>query len=342
METNKSIINEPVIQIRNLSKTFETKNGAVNALRDINLTINRGDIYGIIGLSGAGKSTLVRCINLLERPTSGEVIFEGQDLNKLTMPELRKVRYQIGMIFQGFNLLEQKNALKNVMFAMEIAGVPKEKAKERAMELLELVDLKDRALSYPSQLSGGQKQRIAIARALANNPKVLLCDEATSALDPKTTRSILNLLKEINEKLGITIIVITHEMSVVSEICSNVAIIDNSRIAEVGTVEEVFNNPKTEIARRLIFPEGDYKHVISKNCIRVVFDGADSFEPVFSNMILSTKAHVNILFADLKNLNGHAVGQLIIQLPEEEKTARSVKSYFEAKGLIVEDLVNYV
>lgn len=340
--TNQTIQNKPVIEIQNLGKVFKTKNGEVIALRDINLTIDKGDIFGIIGLSGAGKSTLVRCINLLERPTTGKVLFEGQNLIDLKQSELRKVRYQIGMIFQGFNLLEQKTALKNVMFAMEIAGVPKKEAEKRAYELLEIVDLKDRALSYPAQLSGGQKQRIAIARALANNPKVLLCDEATSALDPKTTRSILNLLKEINRKMGITIIVITHEMSVVSEICSDVAIIDNSRIAEVGTVEEIFNDPKTEIAKRLIFPEGNYPQSVSDRCIRIVFDGSNSFEPTFANMVLNTKALVNILYADLENLNGNAVGQLIVQLPEDKKTAQSAIGYLRAQGLIVEELKNYV
>lgn len=334
--------NKPVIEIKNLTKIFETKDKKVTALKDINLEIESGDIYGIIGLSGAGKSTLVRCINLLERPTDGEVFFEGTDLNKLSMSELRKVRYQIGMIFQHFNLLEQKNALKNIMFASEIAGVPKKEAKEKALELLKIVDLEDRAESYPAQLSGGQKQRIAIARALANNPKVLLCDEATSALDPKTTRAILNLLKDINKKFGITIVVITHEMSVVEEICTKVAIIDNSKIAETGTVEEVFNHPKTDIAKRLIFPEGEVSTHIGKRCIRIVFDGSSSFEPTFSQMILECKAPVNILYANMSDLNGSAVGQMIVQLPDDKETGDKIITYLRSKNLIVEEIENYV
>lgn len=333
---------KPVIQIENLSKTFTTKDGPVKALQDINLTINAGDIYGIIGLSGAGKSTLVRCMNLLERPTSGKVLFEGEDLNALSVKELRKARYQIGMIFQHFNLLEQKTAIKNIMFAMEIAGKSKQEARQRAEELLKIVDLEDRAQSYPAQLSGGQKQRIAIARALANNPKVLLCDEATSALDPKTTRSILNLLKDINKKFGITIVIITHEMSVVSEICSDVAIINDSRIAEVGSVEQIFSDPKTEIAQRLIFPEGEVASHIGKRCIRIYFDGANSFEPIFSKMILECKTPVNILYANMNDLDGKAVGQMIIQLPKDEDQSRKIIAYFRTNGLIVEELHNYV
>lgn len=332
----------PVISIENLSKTFNTKDGEVTALRDINLKINKGDIYGIIGLSGAGKSTLVRCMNLLERPTKGKVLFEGEDLNGLSMKELRKARYQIGMIFQHFNLLEQKTAIKNIMFAMEIAGKSKKEARERAEELLKIVDLEDRANSYPAQLSGGQKQRIAIARALANNPKVLLCDEATSALDPKTTRSILNLLKEINRKYGITIVIITHEMSVVSEICTDVAIINESRIAEVGTVEEIFSNPKTEIAQRLIFPGGEVATHISDRCIRIYFDNSDSFEPVFSKMILEVRAPVNILYANMEDLDGKAVGQMIVQLPNDDEASKKIIAYFRSKGLVVEELHNYV
>lgn len=341
-KTSQNTNNQPVIRIENLSKVFDTKDGTVTALSDINLEINKGDIYGIIGLSGAGKSTLVRCMNLLERPTSGQVIFEGKDLNTLSMKELRQARYQIGMIFQHFNLLEQKTAIKNIMFAMEIAGKSKDEARKRAEELLKIVDLEDRANSYPAQLSGGQKQRIAIARALANNPKVLLCDEATSALDPKTTRSILNLLKDINKKFGITIVIITHEMSVVSEICSDVAIINESRIAEVGTVEQVFSDPKTEIAKRLIFPEGEVAAHIGKRCIRIFFDGSSSFEPVFSKMILDCKTPVNILYANMEDMNGTAVGQMIVQLPEDEQSARKIVAYLRAKNLGVEELHHYV
>ena len=234
-----------MIEIRHLNKTYRTADKDIVALEDINLTINDGEIFGIIGLSGAGKSTLVRCINLLEQPSAGEVIVDGESITALPRKELLKLRRSIGMIFQGFNLLEQRSVLRNVCFPLEIAGVKKKEAKERAMELLSLVGLADRAEAYPSQLSGGQKQRVAIARALATKPKYLLCDEATSALDPTTTRAILELLHEINESLGVTIIVITHEMKVIDQICDRVAVIDHSRIAEEGKVSEVFTNPRS-------------------------------------------------------------------------------------------------
>ena len=247
-------MNDEIIRIEELNKTFTGKNGTIVALDGVSLSIERGEIFGIIGLSGAGKSTLVRCINYLERPTSGRVIFEGRDLAGLKPRELLLVRQSMGMIFQGFNLLSQRNALQNICFPMEIAGIPRADAKKRAYELLELVGLSDRADAYPSQMSGGQKQRIAIARALSTNPTVLLCDEATSALDPNTTRQILELLKHINETLGITVVIITHEMKVIESICNRVAVIDESHIVELGEVKEVFIHPKSKIARQLIFP----------------------------------------------------------------------------------------
>lgn len=327
----------PAIEIRGLTKIFKTKDREVTALRDINLSIETGDVYGIIGLSGAGKSTLVRCMNLLERPSTGEVLFEGRNLMDMSKKELREARYKIGMIFQQFNLLEQRTAIGNVLFALEITGMPKEQAKKRAMELLEIVGLADRAQSYPAQLSGGQKQRVAIARALANNPDVILCDEATSALDPKTTRQILKLLRQLNEQMGITIIIITHEMRVVEEICDHVAIIDESRIAETGTVEDVFTNPKTAIARRLLLPEGDVELRVGSRTIRIVFDGSSSYEPVFSGMILECKAPVNIWFADMKNLNGKAVGQMLVQLPEDRALQDKMIAYLRTHGLTVEE-----
>ncbi|MDO4288965.1 MAG: ATP-binding cassette domain-containing protein [Eubacterium sp.] len=331
----------PIIEIKNLGKTFSTKNGEVRALDDINISINKGDIYGIIGMSGAGKSTLVRCMNLLEKPTEGSVWIDGQNILEMSEKELRKVRYATGMIFQQFNLLEQRTAERNILFALEIAGHDKTKAKARAKELLELVGLSDRADSYPSQLSGGQKQRVAIARALANNPKVLLCDEATSALDPTTTRSILELLKDINRRLGITIVVITHEMSVVEEICSHVAIIDKSHIAEQGSVEEIFTNPKTEIAKRMIYPDGETLTAhVGDRCLRIVFDGSSSYDPVVAKMILDCRAMVNILYADMKNIDGTARGQMVIQLPEDETTAAKVLSYLKNNGLTVEEVNN--
>ena len=248
-----------MIEIKNLSKVFTTKEGSVDALKDINITINDGEIFGIIGMSGAGKSTLVRCINMLERPTDGQVIIDGCDIGKLSPKELRKVRQNVTMIFQGFNLLMQRNCLSNICFPLELAGVGKKEAVKRGLELLETVGLADKAYAYPAQLSGGQQQRIAIARALATNPKILLCDEATSALDPKTTRSILALIKEINEKLGITVVIITHQMSVIKEICSKVAILDGGTVAEQGSVESVFSSPKSEAGKHLVYPYGEYE-----------------------------------------------------------------------------------
>ena len=289
---------EAIIQIQDLEKRFRSKNTEVYALQGINLTIRKGDIFGIIGKSGAGKSTLVRCINMLERPTGGSVMFEGRDMCRLGSRDLQIARRSMGMIFQQFNLLMQRTAEENICFPLELAGVKKDAARERARELLELVNLSDRAQSYPSQLSGGQKQRVAIARALATNPKILLCDEATSALDPATTESILSLIKDINRRLGITAIIITHEMSVIEKICNQVAIISHGRIAETGSVEEVFFHPQTEEARQLVIPEAlqDMPH---SRLYRIIFNGRSSFEPVISNLVLECGAPVNIMFADV-------------------------------------------
>lgn len=334
---------KPIIEIKDLGKTFQTKAGEVKALDGINLKINQGDIYGIIGMSGAGKSTLVRCMNLLEKPTTGSVFIDGQDISKLTKKELSKARYSVGMIFQQFNLLMQRNAEKNILFPLEIAGVNKEEAKKRALELLELVGIPDKAKAYPSQLSGGQKQRIAIARALANNPKILLCDEATSALDPSTTRSILKLLKEINEKLGITIVIITHEMAVVEEICSHVTIIDKSKIAEDAGVEELFKNPKTEIAKKMIFPEGDEGPVVmGKNYYRIVFDGNSSSDSVIAKMVMETKTLVNIIHADMKPIEGTTFGQMVVQFPEDELSTSKAIHYLRSNNITVEEVAPYV
>lgn len=329
-----------IIRIVNMGKTFETSSGPVMALDDINLDIKEGSIQGIIGLSGAGKSTLVRCINYLEIPTSGEVQFEGRSLGSMTDREIRSIRRNMGMIFQQFNLLDQRNLLRNVTFPLEIAGEDKKKAKARAHELLEMVGLADREKNYPSQLSGGQKQRVAIARALATNPKILLCDEATSALDPKTTNQILDLLKKINEELGVTIIVITHQMSVVEAICDEVAIIDHSHIVESGPVSEIFSNPRSEIGRRLILGDGDaYADTPitfgdSKNeKIRIVFDGHNAHEPIISDMILQCKTPVNILFANTHEVDGMAVGQMVVELPEAEEEAALLKKYLKSKNI---------
>lgn len=336
-------MSQAVIEIKSLGKTYRTKNAEVRALDNINLSIEKGDIFGIIGMSGAGKSTLVRCINLLEKPTEGSVLFDGRDLTALSDRELREARHSMGMIFQQFNLLMQRTALGNVCFPMEIAGEEKAAAKKRALELLELVGLSDRANSYPSQLSGGQKQRVAIARALATNPKVLLCDEATSALDPSTTRSILALLKDINQRLGITVVIITHEMSVIEEICNRVAIIDDSRIAETGLVQDIFTKPQTAAARKFVYPDGKQtEKPISKRCMRIVFDGNSSYEPVVANMVLECKAPVNIMFADTKNIDGKAFGQMVVQLPEDEVLAGKMFAYVRARGLTAEEVVGYV
>jgi len=334
---------KPIIKIESLTKVFKGTEGDFTALEDINLEIRSGEIFGIIGMSGAGKSTLVRCMNYLERPTQGTVYFDGQDLSSLTKKELYKIRQSMGMIFQQFNLLMQRNVLGNVCFPLEIAGVEKAAARKRAEELLEIVGLADKALAYPSQLSGGQRQRVAIARALATNPKVLLCDEATSALDPATTRGVLMLLKDINKRLGITIVVITHEMKVIEEICNRVAIIDKSRIAEVGRVEEIFTRPKTAAARRLVFPEDHSIEMLpGKRCCRIVFDGNSSFEPVIAEMVLDFRQLVNILFADTKNIDGKAFGQIVIQLPDNDMVAVRMIEYLRAKNLTVEEVDGYV
>lgn len=314
-----------MIELKHLSKTYRTLEKEIVALEDINLTINDGEIFGIIGLSGAGKSTLVRCINLLEEPTDGQVIIDGKSVTELSRKELLKLRQSIGMIFQGFNLLAQRSVLNNVCYPLEIAGVGRKEAKARAMELLHMVGLADRANSYPSQLSGGQKQRVAIARALATSPKYLLCDEATSALDPNTTRSILELLREINNSLGVTIVVITHEMKVIDHICDRVAVIDHSRIAEEGKVSEVFTNPRSQIARDLIIPkERTVLDTTGGRRLRLTFEGDYSNAPVISEMVLECQAPVNILFADTKEFEGVIHGQMIIELPKDQHQADKI------------------
>lgn len=320
-----------MIEIKELSKTYP--NG-VTALKDINITINDGEIFGIIGLSGAGKSTLIRCINFLERPTSGQVIIDGQDLGALTKKELLKTRQNIGMIFQGFNLLAQRNVIKNICYPLEIAGVKKADAVKRAEELLELVGLSDKAKAYPSQLSGGQKQRVAIARALAAKTKYLLCDEATSALDPDTTSSILELMKRINKTLGVTIVVITHEMKVIDKICDRVAVLDQSTVAELGNVRDVFAAPQSAIAKKLVLPEAKAVDEVSGGCrVRIVFNGENSLKPVVANLILECGVPVNILHADTRDIDGRAYGQILLGLPDDEKSAEKVSAYLNANGI---------
>lgn len=346
------------IEVHHLYKTFEQKGSRVEALKDISLEIESGDIYGIIGMSGAGKSTLVRCLNYLERPTEGSVLINGQDLANLTERQLRAQRSDIAMIFQHFNLLMQKNVLDNVCFPMRIQGVKKSEARARALELLETVGLAEKAKSYPSQLSGGQKQRVAIARALASNPKILLCDEATSALDPQTTASILDLLKDINQKFCITMVVITHQMSVIREICGHVAIIENGQLVEQGRVADIFNHPKSKVARDLIFkdrPAGSWEgdtdwngesrqldRLIEDKKLRIVFSENSAFEPVIANMVLKFGVPVNILRADTKNVGGVAKGEMILGLPQEAELQQQMEQYLVEKGLEIEEVTGDV
>ena len=314
-----------MIELKDLCKTFNASSGVVEALKDINLTINDGEIFGIIGLSGAGKSTLVRCINLLERPTYGSVIIDGKDMTQLSRSELLQMRRSISMIFQGFNLLEQRTVLRNVTFPLEISGVKLSEAKKKALELLKVVGLEQKASAYPAQLSGGQKQRVAIARALATDPRYLLCDEATSALDPNTTRSILELLETINETMGVTIVVITHEMKVIDQICDRVAVIDNSRIAEVGKVSDVFTNPQSGIAKELILPQDRAAlDTVGGQKIRLIFDGEYSQEPLLSKLILDCQAPINIIFADTKEYDGAIYGHMIVELPSDYRQADKI------------------
>lgn len=337
MEGNKQ---EPIIRLEGLGKQFPTVNGTVIALEDINLEIMSGEIFGIIGLSGAGKSTLVRCINYLEVPTSGKVVFQDKNLSAMSEKQKRLARRSMGMIFQQFNLLSQRNVLQNICFPMEVAGIGGAEAKKRAEELLALVGLEDRAKAYPVQLSGGQKQRVAIARAMATNPRVLLCDEATSALDPNTTKSILQLLKQINRELGVTVIVITHEMTVIEAICDKVAIIDHSHIAEVGKVSDIFSEPKSEIGRQLILGEAGHPAVNfgSSGQIRIIFDGRESSEPIISNMVLACKVPVNIMHADTRDIEGKAMGQMLIQLPEDEADAGRIRNYLKTVKVTFEEV----
>ena len=320
-----------MIEIQNLSKTFPVSGGTVEALKDISLTIPDGEIYGIIGMSGAGKSTLVRCINMLERPTSGKVIIDGKDLGSLTQAQLREERRNITMIFQGFNLLMQRNCLKNVCFPLELAGYKKKEAVERATELLELVGLGEKLKSYPAQLSGGQQQRVAIARALATHPKILLCDEATSALDPQTTQSILSLIKDIHDKLGLTVIIITHQMSVVEQICTRVAILNHGTVVEEGAVSEVFASPKSQEAKQLVYPEG-YQQAIEtereEHLIRVVFNGASATQtPLIAKMAMEENIMASILFASTRSLGDKAYGNMLLGISGGKEQMEKAVAY---------------
>ena len=329
-----------MIEIKNLGKSYQTKDGLVEALNDVTLTIQDGDIFGIIGMSGAGKSTLVRCINMLEKPTQGEIIIDNVNIGKLSKKDLRKARRDITMIFQGFNLLEQRNVIDNVCFPLELIKVKPADRKKRALELLDLVGLGDKANVNPSQLSGGQKQRVAIARALATNPKILLCDEATSALDPKTTHQILDLIKEINKKLGITVIIITHQMNVVIEACNKVAILDGGIVAEEGYVNEVFSKPNSEAAKRLVYPEMaiDVKEdLIDWNQIRLVFNGAKvTSTPIISKLAVEKGIFLNIFNAQTKTINDKLYGSMMLGVSKEEDINRVYKYLSELEDVTVE------
>lgn len=340
------------IVIENVCKTFSSKDGKVEALKNISLSIESGDIYGIIGMSGAGKSTLVRCMNFLEQPSEGRVLIDGKSLGDFSEKELRKQRESIGMIFQHFNLLMQKSVLENVCFPLYIQGKKKQEARKRAEELLEIVGLKDKKKAYPSQLSGGQKQRVAIARALASDPKILLCDEATSALDPQTTSSILELLKDINKRFGITIVIITHQMSVVREICTHVAIMNEGQVVEQGLVSEIFSRPKSVVAKEIIRRDagtdveakaaGLPGEIQSGTIIRIVFSENSAFEPVISNLVLNFREPVNILRADTKNVGGVAKGEMVLEFMKDSKNVEEMKKYLEERGLAVEEAPEYV
>lgn len=327
-----------MIRIEGLKKVYGTGAGAVTALDGIDLSILKGDIHGIIGMSGAGKSTLIRCVNRLDTPTEGRILIDGRDILAMNAKDLRATRKRVSMIFQQFNLLMQKTVARNVRYPLEIAGVPRNKANERVKELLEIVGLSHKADAYPAQLSGGQKQRVAIARALASNPEVLLCDEATSALDPMTTQSILALLKDINERLGITIVVITHEMAVIRQICNRVTIIDGGRIVEEGTVDEVFTHTRSAAGRRLFGVINEEAAETPRSAVRIVFDGDQTSEPALANFIIKTGMPVNILSADVRMLNGKQYGQMLLSMPESYADRDKLVSGLREMGLTVEEV----
>ena len=336
-----------MIEIKNLSKTFHTAEGEVEALKNVSLSIADGDIFGIIGMSGAGKSTLVRTINMLERPTEGTVVIDGVDMGTLSDKELRAKRREITMIFQGFNLLMQKTCLDNVCFPLKLSGLRGEKKwrEQRAMELLDIVGLKDKAKAYPAQLSGGQQQRVAIARALATDPKVLLCDEATSALDPTTTSSILELIRSINEKTGITVIIITHQMSVVESVCRHVAILDGGVIAEQGEVSEIFSYPTSAAAKRLVYPEGDaiaVSAVPGERTLRVVFNGSEATStPLIAHMAVEKGIEANIAYASTRTIEGREYGSMLLGIRDGDAAVREALEYLNAEDGVLAGEVHF-
>ncbi len=333
----------PIIELQNLTKTFTLDGQPFNALDGVSLQVQPGEIFGIIGLSGAGKSTLVRCINLLETPTAGTVLVRGQDMTALSSKELRLARRKISMIFQGFHLLMQRTCLQNVCFPMELDGVPAAKAKQRALELLSLVGLAEKANSYPAQLSCGQKQRVAIARALASDPDILLCDEATSALDPKTTRDILALIRDINDRLGLTVVIITHDMKVIEEVCSKVVILNQGKVAESGTVEEVFSNPRSEAGRRLVYPAGApaLTTLQGSRVIRIAFNGGTAYQPLIASLAIDCGVKANILGADTRNIDGKLFGTMLLSLPDEESVVKALAYIRGQRDITVEEVPDY-
>ena len=330
---------EKVYELINVYKTYKNDGVEFTALKDISLEIKEGEIFGIIGMSGAGKSTLVRTLNRLEEVSSGVVNFYGRNLAFLKPSELRKVRHSISMIFQGFNLVNQRTVIQNVEQSLKIIGMPRAQRREKALQMLEVVGLLDKKNQFPARRSGGQKQRVASARALAVDPKVLLCDEATSALDPKITGEILDLLKKINEERGLTIVIITHEMSVVEKICDRVAIIDDGNLAEIGEVKEVFSNPKSKAAKKLVFPSNPFDPSAGEGkIVRLVFDGTQSNVPFIANLVEETGFKVNILSANTRSVGGIGYGQMIVELPSDETDAATVINFFEKGGLSVTEV----
>lgn len=324
-----------MIEIRNVSKIYETRQGAFTALNNVSLAIEDGDVFGIIGLSGAGKSTLVRCINLLEKPSSGSIIIDGEDLTTADKAKLRTMRRKVSMIFQQFNLLQQRTVLKNVELAGEIDKNPRRR--EKAIELLTTVGLKDKLDSYPSELSGGQQQRVAIARALMTDPEVLLCDEATSALDPETTKSILALLKDLNRKLGLTIVIISHQMSVIEAICNKVAIIDNAEIVEEGELQNVFLSPKMPITKRLVYSGRVNAAVRDEKLVKLLFDGTTD-QPVITHIIQECNILLSVFYAETKVINDVTYGQIIFRLPYYDEDIEKLRAYLDEKGVAYEEV----
>lgn len=341
-----------MIQLTDVSKIFKTPHGEVRACQNINLEIRQGEIFGIIGFSGAGKSTLVRCINLLERPTTGNVVVDGQDLTKQSSSELRQSRKKIGMIFQHFNLMPSRTVAKNIAFPLKGSGLSKEEIKQKVESLLELVELSDKASAYPSQLSGGQKQRVAIARALANDPKVLLCDEATSALDPQTTQSILKLLKDLNQKLGLTIVLITHEMAVIKEVCHRVAVMEDGEIKEIGDVVDIFAHPKAEITRNFIATTSNLSKIqdllrekakvvqlnSGEQLLMLTYSPHNTNEPLISTISRQFDVDANIIFGNVEVLQHQSLGNLVVKMSGEKKNIDSAITYIKETGVKVEVL----